>query len=93
MRRPEGLAAAAEALDGLADRVSAEVPPTLRAYEATNMLTVARAVVASATARTESRGCHRRSDYTEPRDIWLTHLLAVLDDGGLHIDGIPKEDL
>jgi L-aspartate oxidase len=93
MRRPEGLAAAAEAIDTLAGRVSAEVPPTLRAYEATNMLTVARAVVASATARTESRGCHRRSDYTEPRDIWLRHLLAVLDGGRIHIDGAPTEDL
>jgi succinate dehydrogenase/fumarate reductase flavoprotein subunit len=57
------------------------------------MLTVARAVVASATARTESRGCHRRSDYTEPREVWVRHLLAGLDDRGIHIAGAPTEDL
>lgn len=93
MRRPEGLATAAAALDGLARRVHGDVPPSLRAYEATNMLTVAAAVVAGAAARTESRGCHRRSDYTEPRDVWLTHLTIVLDEGGLHVDGIPQNGL
>ena len=35
-----------------------------RRWEATNLLTVAQAVVAAATARTESRGCHRRTDFT-----------------------------
>jgi L-aspartate oxidase len=90
MRRPEGLAAAATAIADLAARVSGGEAQTLRSYEATNMLTVAAALVASATARTESRGCHRRSDYTEPRDVWLTHLLSTLDDGGVHIDGVPQ---
>lgn len=90
MRRPEGLAVATAALADLASRVSGDVAPSVRSYEATNMLTVASALVASATARTESRGCHRRSDYTEPRDVWLTHLVATLDDGGVHIDGIPE---
>ena len=46
------------------------------------MLTVAAAVVAAATARTESRGCHRRTDYPEPRDVWLTHLDVRLDPVG-----------
>jgi L-aspartate oxidase len=93
MRRPEGLAAAAEALGALAGRVSAEVPPSLRSYEATNMLTVATALVAAATARTESRGCHRRSDYSEAREIWRTHLTIRLDDGGVRVDGVPSEQL
>jgi len=92
MRRPEGLAAAATALADLAGRVSAEIPPSLRTYEATNLLTVAAALVAAARARTESRGCHRRTDFTEPRDIWRTHLLVCLDDGGVHVDGAPTEE-
>ena len=92
MRRPEGLAAASAGLADLTRRVSAEVRPSLRTYEATNLLTVASVLVAAATARTESRGCHRRSDFTEPRDIWRTHLLAGIDDGGVHIDGIPDEE-
>jgi L-aspartate oxidase len=78
LRSPDGLAAAAEALD---------VPSALAgwsrdAWEATNLLTVARAVVAAATARTESRGCHRRTDLTSPRDEWLRHLDVRLDPSG-----------
>ena len=60
------------------------VPPSQAAYEATNVATVARALLAAATARTESRGCHRRSDHPEPRPEWVTHLhvgLASSADG------------
>ncbi|MCU1398611.1 MAG: nadB [Acidimicrobiales bacterium] len=82
MRRPEGLAAAADALTLLAAAVTTEVAPHRRAFEATNLLTVSAAMVAAATARTESRGCHRRSDFTEPRAIWLTHLTVRTDSAG-----------
>jgi L-aspartate oxidase len=70
LRSPDGLAAAAEALGVPVDATVAH----RRSWEATNLLTVASAVVAAATARTESRGCHRRTDHPEPRDVWLTHL-------------------
>ena len=56
IRSASSLAAAAAELDALA---AAGVP----AGEAANLLTVARAVVAGAAARTESRGGHRRSDF------------------------------
>jgi len=82
LRRPEGLAAAMEALAELAEQVSADTVPHRRAYEATNLLTVAAAVVAAARARTESRGCHRRTDYPEPRQVWLTNLTERLDGSG-----------
>jgi L-aspartate oxidase len=79
VRDAAGLSAAADALDEVAISVGAgRVEPSLDAYEATNMLTVARALVAAAAARTESRGCHRRADYPEPDPAWLTHLLVGL---------------
>ena len=37
---------------------------TRAAFESTNLTTVARAMVAAAAARTESRGCHRRTDWS-----------------------------
>lgn len=92
MRRPEGLAAAAEALEDLAATVSRDIEPHRRAYEATNLLTVGASVVEAARARTESRGCHRRSDYTDPRPVWLTHLTERLDgEGASCVIGRPEE--
>ncbi len=90
LRRPEGLRAAAATLADVAAASSAAVEPSRRAFEATNLLTVASAVVAAATARTESRGCHRRTDHSEPRDVWLVHLDVRLDDLGVPaVVGVP----
>ncbi len=83
LRSPDGLALAADALSELSEVVSRDVTPNRRAYEGTNLLTIAAAVVEAARARTESRGCHRRTDYTEPRSIWLTHLTERLDPLGV----------
>ena len=58
------------------------VEPSRRTWEATNILTVATAMVAAAMVRTESRGCHRRSDHPEPRPEWLRHLDVTLDSTG-----------
>jgi L-aspartate oxidase len=78
-----------EVLARLSGEVSETTKASRRSWEATNLLTVATAVVLAALARTESRGCHRRSDNPEPRDEWRKHLGVVLDDSGLHLDGIP----
>jgi L-aspartate oxidase len=43
---------------------------------------VATAVVAAATARTESRGCHRRTDHPEPLDEWRRSIDVRLDVAG-----------
>ena len=86
LRTPEGLAAAARILDTLAANADAHVVPTRMSFEATNMLTIATAVVASASARTESRGCHRRTDWPEPRPDWVRHLSCELDDGIVRIE-------
>ncbi len=69
------------------DDVDGDVPPRVepsrRTWEATNILTVATAIVAAASARTESRGCHRRSDHPEPRPEWVRHLDVTLDSTGI----------
>ncbi|GAA1754178.1 L-aspartate oxidase [Luedemannella helvata] len=51
-------------------------------WEATNLVTVASALVAAATAREETRGCHWREDHPNARDEWLGHLLAGVDSTG-----------
>jgi L-aspartate oxidase len=51
-------------------------------WEATNLLTVASALVAAASRRAETRGCHWRDDFPDARDEWRGHLLAALDSTG-----------
>ncbi len=82
VRDAGSLAAADDVLAGLAGKVDASTPASRQAWEATNVLTVATAVVVAATARTESRGCHRRSDFPEPRDEWVRHLDVHVDGSG-----------
>jgi L-aspartate oxidase len=52
--------------------------PRMASWEATNLLTVAEALVAAAQAREETRGCHWREDFAEARPEWLRHLVPVL---------------
>ena len=90
LRDASSLATAAGAWARSPRGLTDDVVPSRPAWEGTNLLTVAGAVVAAATARTESRGCHRRSDHPEPRDVWLTHLDVRADLlGRIHVDGIP----
>jgi len=93
VRDGEGLAAAGAALAELSDATSFGVAPGRRSWEATNLLTVASAVVAAAATRQESRGCHRRSDFPEPVESWRTHLSARLSAAGISIDGAPESAL
>ena len=49
----------------------------LAAIETEHLLTFSEVIVASALARTESRGAHYRTDYTKRDDVqWLKHTLA-----------------
>jgi L-aspartate oxidase len=92
LRDAGSLATAAGALGAITRGLADDGVPSRRAWEGTNLLTVAGAVVAAATARTESRGCHRRTDHPEPRDVWLTHLDVRADPlGELYVEGIPPE--
>lgn len=86
LRRPEGLAVAREIIDDLAAGANVDVEPSIEAFEATNLLTVAAAVVGAAELRGESRGCHRRIDHPEPRDEWRRHITVQCDDGVMGFD-------
>ena len=51
-------------------------------WETTDLLTVATAITAAATAREETRGCHWREDHPEARDAWRVHLDVRLGPDG-----------
>jgi L-aspartate oxidase len=61
--------------------------PNTASWEAANLLTVASALVAAATLRDETRGCHWREDFPLAADEWRGHLLARLI-----VDGRLTED-
>jgi len=90
LRRPEGLQQAIEALDVIAEKIDAATPATRRNFEATNILTVATAVAISAVTRSESRGCHRRTDVTTQRPEWVRHLGVMMHDHEIEITNIPE---
>ena len=85
LRTPEGLNSASRILNTLSSNMSATVVPTRKAFEATNMLTIAMAVVEAAKTRTESRGCHRRIDFDAPSDSWNHHLSCHIVDGQIEV--------
>ncbi|HLT61496.1 MAG TPA: hypothetical protein VK020_09915, partial [Microlunatus sp.] len=53
--------------------------PGLENWEATNLLTVATVVVASARLREESRGAQWRDDFDGRADSWRGHLIGWLE--------------
>jgi L-aspartate oxidase len=79
LRSAGSLAAAAKELSRLGEQRG-----TARnaAWEATNLLTVASALVASAWTRRETRGCHWREDYPTAADEWRGHLLDGIGPSG-----------
>jgi len=88
LRDAKGLARAADALAELAGGPAAE--PDLRSWEATNLLTVASALVSAAARREETRGSHWREDFPDRDDErWRGHLDTVLVDGALATEFIP----
>jgi L-aspartate oxidase len=78
LRSAEGLAVAEKELAALAGRSTPE--PCVQAWEATNLHTVATAIVAAAQRREETRGSHWREDFPDRDDRdWLGHLVTRLD--------------
>ena len=56
--------------------------PGVDSWEATDLLTVAGALTAAATAREETRGCHWREDHPGTEDRWRVHLDVRLGPDG-----------
>jgi L-aspartate oxidase len=56
-------------------------PLDLETLEATNLHSVSTLVANAAWLRTESRGCHRRSDYPETSPQWAQHVELRVADG------------
>jgi L-aspartate oxidase len=82
LRDEAGLGVLLKSLDGMPvldhARSAADV-------EATNLHTIGSLVAAAALHRTESRGCHRRSDHPQPQRRWERHTLLRLGPDGLEI--------
>jgi L-aspartate oxidase len=72
-----------EAAEALAAAPAEGVEPRPEAWDATNLHTVSTALVAAASRREETRGCHWREDFPDRDDArWHGHLLAVLAPDG-----------
>jgi len=77
LRDAAGLDRCSGELVKLAAQSAAE--PGLESWEASNMMMVATAIVASARLREESRGAHWRDDFEGRREEWHGHLIAEHD--------------
>ena len=92
MSRHVGVLRSAESLRSAAAVIAeaagpSQTDPSRQAFEATNLMTVSAAVVVAASARSESRGCHRRVDHPHPHEQWRRHLCVGLDDlGGVRLE-------
>ena len=91
MTRGAGVLRSANSLRGTAKELTRlgeqRGRPHNAAWEATNLLIVAAALVASATTRRETRGCHWREDYPVAVDEWRGHLLDRIGP-----DGVPIQE-
>ncbi|MEV0371477.1 L-aspartate oxidase [Streptomyces sp. NPDC050636] len=84
LRSDASLSEASAALIRMTARARAEsdegkaAEPGVEAWEATNLLLVARVLVSSARRRAETRGCHWREDHPDRDDpVWQRHTLIT----------------
>ncbi|GAA1135200.1 L-aspartate oxidase [Kribbella jejuensis] len=91
IRSAAGLAEAGDTIGKLTELPAGE--PGTPAWEATNLVTVASALIAAATAREESRGAHWREDHPDRDDLlWFGSLDVTLDDEAVpHTTFVPRE--
>jgi L-aspartate oxidase len=81
LRSADSLAATTTELAALGTR---RAPANTASWEAANLVTVAAALVAAASRRAETRGCHWREDFPAADPAWLGHLLAgIAPDGSI----------
>jgi L-aspartate oxidase len=88
LRSAASLEAAAKSLDQLGGRTSDTA--ATETWEATNAHLVASALVAAATVRRETRGCHWREDFPDADEAFRGHLVTHLtEDGALATEFRP----
>jgi L-aspartate oxidase len=88
LRDLKGLDAAERELAELAEGASAQ--PSTENWEATNLLTVATALVHAARRREETRGSHWRDDFPDRDDEnWRGHLDTTMQAGALTTEFVP----
>ncbi|MET9467555.1 L-aspartate oxidase [Streptomyces sp. NPDC006544] len=88
LRSAASLRRAAAALEALYATAAGELEtrgktavPGTETWEATNLLCVARVLVAAAQERAETRGCHWREDHPDRDDaVWRRHLVVRLSE-------------
>jgi L-aspartate oxidase len=83
LRSAASLAEAADALDAVhaeaLNDAGKAAEPGVESWETTNLLCVARVLVAAARRREETRGCHWREDRPDRDDTaWRRHLVVRL---------------
>jgi L-aspartate oxidase len=83
LRSAASLDAAARQLGKLGEQ---HAPANVASWEAANLVTVASALVAAATRRQETRGCHWREDFPDASEAYRGHFLASLDDAGMLVE-------
>ncbi|MEV5870061.1 L-aspartate oxidase [Streptomyces tendae] len=87
LRSADSLTRAADLLDGLHTEAREALhengktsEPGVDTWEATNLLCVARVLVAAAARREETRGCHWREDHADRDDAtWRRHIVVRLN--------------
>ncbi|MGV9594859.1 L-aspartate oxidase [Streptomyces tendae] len=87
LRSADSLTRAADLLDGLHTEAREALhengktsEPGVDTWEATNLLCVARVLVAAAARREETRGCHWREDHADRDDTtWRRHIVVRLN--------------
>lgn len=80
LRSADSLARTAKVLTTLGERCTGAADPD--SWEATDLHTVATALVLAAARRTETRGCHWREDHPVEVERWRGHLVQRLDLAG-----------
>jgi L-aspartate oxidase len=81
MTKGAGVLRSAESLEETAAALR-KVADAAHSWEMINLVTVASALTASASARRETRGCHWREDFPVALDQWRGHILPTVTGSG-----------